>query len=152
LNILVPQTGQVPLVAGLPFFILMEVGFFISLLARHFIQYACILFLLSFSFLRSRLAQNRSRVKMADGRITIFENRLYICRFRDTSDSRLITPNVALCTIQLLNKLFLYAVDIAVRNGLSSPQPYRTVQENYPRGLATVEHLLRSLSVEEVSA
>jgi hypothetical protein len=59
----VPQAGHVPLVAGLPFFILMEVGFFISFLARHFIQYACIPFLLSF-ILAMKLAQNCVRVKM----------------------------------------------------------------------------------------
>jgi hypothetical protein len=35
---LVPQTEQVPFVAGLPFFILMAVGFFISFLLRHFMQ------------------------------------------------------------------------------------------------------------------
>jgi hypothetical protein len=105
-----------------------------------------------FLFVLAKQASTKS-LSCQDGRSTIFENRLYICRFRDTSDSRLTTPDVALCTIQLLNKLFLYdAVDIAVRNGLSSPQPYRTVQENYPRGLATVDHLLGSLSVEEVLA
>jgi len=38
LNILVPHAGHVPWVAGLPFFIMIDFGFFISLLA----QYACI--------------------------------------------------------------------------------------------------------------
>ena len=36
--ILVPQTGQVPLVAGLPFFIVTALGFRISLWVRHFRQ------------------------------------------------------------------------------------------------------------------
>jgi len=42
LNILVAQTGQLPWVAGLPFFMVMALASFISLLALHFIQYACI--------------------------------------------------------------------------------------------------------------
>jgi len=42
LNILVPQSGQVPSVAGLPFFMVTGVGFFISFLALHFMQYASI--------------------------------------------------------------------------------------------------------------
>jgi len=41
-NILVLHFGQVPCVAGLPFFILIAFGLLISLLVRHFIQYACI--------------------------------------------------------------------------------------------------------------
>jgi hypothetical protein len=41
-NILVPHTGQTPCVAGLPFFMVMPLAFFISLLARHLTQYACI--------------------------------------------------------------------------------------------------------------
>ncbi len=41
-NILVPHTGQMPWVAGLPFFMVMLLALFISLLARHFTQYACI--------------------------------------------------------------------------------------------------------------
>jgi len=43
LNILVPQVAQVPVVAGLPFFIVMAVGFFISFFALHLTQYASIL-------------------------------------------------------------------------------------------------------------
>jgi hypothetical protein len=39
---LVPQTGQIPCVAGLPFFILTFLGLFISRFLRHFTQYACI--------------------------------------------------------------------------------------------------------------
>jgi hypothetical protein len=46
-NTLVPQTGQTPVVAGLPFFIVIDFGFLISLFARHFTQYASILKLLS---------------------------------------------------------------------------------------------------------
>jgi hypothetical protein len=42
LNTLVPHTGQTPWVAGLPFFMVMLLGSLISLLARHFMQYACI--------------------------------------------------------------------------------------------------------------
>jgi hypothetical protein len=42
-NTLVPQTGHSPCVAGLPFFKVMDFGFLISLFARHFMQYACIL-------------------------------------------------------------------------------------------------------------
>ena len=47
LNILVPQVGHTPFVAGLPFFMVIPFGSFISLLARHFTQYACIFCLLS---------------------------------------------------------------------------------------------------------
>jgi len=42
LNIFVPQVPQVPVVAGLPFFIVIAVGFFISFFALHFTQYASI--------------------------------------------------------------------------------------------------------------
>ena len=42
LNILVLQVGQTPCVAVLPFFMVMALASFISLLARHFTQYACI--------------------------------------------------------------------------------------------------------------
>jgi hypothetical protein len=42
LNILVPQVGQVPVVAGFLFFIVIALVFFISLLALHFTQYPCI--------------------------------------------------------------------------------------------------------------
>jgi hypothetical protein len=38
LNILVPQTGQTPWVAGLPFFMVTLLAVFISCLARHFTQ------------------------------------------------------------------------------------------------------------------
>ena len=38
LNILVPQVGQIPCVAGLPFFMVISLGSFISLLALHFTQ------------------------------------------------------------------------------------------------------------------
>jgi hypothetical protein len=41
LKIFVPQTGQTPWVDGLPFFILTTLAFFISFLARHLTQYAC---------------------------------------------------------------------------------------------------------------
>ncbi len=44
-NILVPQTGQTPWVAGLPFFRVTGLASFISLLARHFTHYACIVVL-----------------------------------------------------------------------------------------------------------
>ena len=37
-DILVPQLGQVPRVAGRPFFSVIFSGFFISLLVRHFMQ------------------------------------------------------------------------------------------------------------------
>jgi hypothetical protein len=40
-NILVPQAGHTPCVAGLPFFILTALGLFISRFLRHFTQYAC---------------------------------------------------------------------------------------------------------------
>src|SRR5487761_2450756 len=39
-NIFVPQTGQVPWAAGLPFFIVICCAFFISRFALHFTQYA----------------------------------------------------------------------------------------------------------------
>ncbi len=38
LNMRVPQVGQTPSVAGLPFFIVMGVGFFISRFSRHLRQ------------------------------------------------------------------------------------------------------------------
>lgn len=38
LNILVPQVGQTPCVAGRPFFMVTWVGFFISRVALHFMQ------------------------------------------------------------------------------------------------------------------
>jgi hypothetical protein len=41
LNILVLQVGQTPWVAGLPFFIVMALGLFISFFERHLTQYAC---------------------------------------------------------------------------------------------------------------
>jgi hypothetical protein len=43
-NMLVPQVGQTPLVAGLPFFMVIALAFFISFLERHFTQYASIFF------------------------------------------------------------------------------------------------------------
>jgi hypothetical protein len=46
LNILVPQSKHVPVVAGLPFFIVTGSGLFIGFLALHFTQYASILFFL----------------------------------------------------------------------------------------------------------
>ena len=42
LNILVLHTGQLPSVAGLPFFIVIGLGAFISRFVRHFKQYASI--------------------------------------------------------------------------------------------------------------
>ena len=39
-----PHVGQTPCVAGLPFFMVIALASFISFLARHFIQYACIRF------------------------------------------------------------------------------------------------------------
>jgi hypothetical protein len=48
LNILVPQVGHTPWVAGRPFFIVISLGSFISLFALHFTQYASIVFLLKF--------------------------------------------------------------------------------------------------------
>ena len=50
LNILVPHTGHTPWVAGFPFFMVMALVSFISLLVRHFIQYACIRLYLPFSY------------------------------------------------------------------------------------------------------
>ena len=41
-NILVPQVGHTPWVAGLPFFMVIALASFISLFIRHFTQYACI--------------------------------------------------------------------------------------------------------------
>jgi hypothetical protein len=38
LNTLVPHFGHTPCVAGLPFFIVIALGFLISTLPRHFIQ------------------------------------------------------------------------------------------------------------------
>jgi hypothetical protein len=42
LNIFVPQVAHVPVVAGLPFFIVIAVGFFISCFDLHLTQYASI--------------------------------------------------------------------------------------------------------------
>ena len=42
LNIFVPQVSQVPVVAGLPFFMVIAVASFISFFALHFTQYASI--------------------------------------------------------------------------------------------------------------
>jgi len=42
LNIFVPHVEQVPVVAGLPFFIVIAVGVSISFLALHLTQYASI--------------------------------------------------------------------------------------------------------------
>ncbi len=42
LNILVPQVGHIPCVAGLPFFMVIDLASFISFLALHLRQYACI--------------------------------------------------------------------------------------------------------------
>ena len=42
-NIFVPQLGQTPWVAGLPFFMVIALASFISFFARHFTQYACII-------------------------------------------------------------------------------------------------------------
>ena len=44
-NMLVPQVGHTPFVAGLPFFIVTALALFISFLDLHFIQYASIFFL-----------------------------------------------------------------------------------------------------------
>ncbi len=41
-NTLVPQDGHSPCVAGRPFFIVIDLAFFISTFFRHFTQYACI--------------------------------------------------------------------------------------------------------------
>ena len=41
-NMLVPHDGHTPLVAGLPFFMVTALVFFISFLERHFTQYASI--------------------------------------------------------------------------------------------------------------
>jgi len=38
----VPRVGQMPWVAGLPFFMVMLLVSFVSLLTRHFIHYVCI--------------------------------------------------------------------------------------------------------------
>ena len=43
LNIFVEQVGQVPFVAGLPFFMVIDFGFFISLLVLHFTQYPVVI-------------------------------------------------------------------------------------------------------------
>ena len=52
-NILVPQTGQMPRVAGRPFFIVICSASLISWEARHFTQYPCI----CFPYLRMRMFQ-----------------------------------------------------------------------------------------------
>jgi hypothetical protein len=47
---LVPQVGQTPLLAGLPFFMVIDLALFISFLERHFTQYASIFFSPNFRF------------------------------------------------------------------------------------------------------
>lgn len=42
-NMLVPHVGHVPLTAGLPFFSLVSLGFFISRFVLHFTQYASVI-------------------------------------------------------------------------------------------------------------
>jgi len=42
-NMLVPHVGQVPLTAGLPFFSLVSLGFFISRFVLHLTQYASVI-------------------------------------------------------------------------------------------------------------
>ena len=49
-NTLVPQLGQLPRVAGLPFFRVILTGFLISLLVLHLKQYACAIWATSFGF------------------------------------------------------------------------------------------------------
>jgi hypothetical protein len=44
-NMAVPHVGHTPLVAGLPFFIVVALALFISFLERHLTQYASIFFL-----------------------------------------------------------------------------------------------------------
>jgi len=43
LYIFVLQVGQVPFIAGLPFFMVTDFGFFISLLVLHFTQYPVVM-------------------------------------------------------------------------------------------------------------
>ena len=43
INIFVLQVGHVPLVAGLPFFMVMDFGSFISLLVLHLTQYPVVI-------------------------------------------------------------------------------------------------------------
>jgi len=42
-NILVPHSGQVPFIAGLPFFNVVSCGSLISLFVLHFTQYAVVI-------------------------------------------------------------------------------------------------------------
>jgi hypothetical protein len=49
-NTPVPHTAQIPLVAGLPFFKVTAVGFFISTFLRHLTQYASTLFAIIITF------------------------------------------------------------------------------------------------------
>jgi len=51
LNILVPHEGQVPWVAGFPFFIVIALGALISFFALHLTQYPCTQFALLFVYL-----------------------------------------------------------------------------------------------------
>ena len=60
----VPQTGQLPFVADLPFFIVTWAGFCMSRLVRHLRQYACIGRLIP--FLLVRLIAAESSVCSAD--------------------------------------------------------------------------------------
>ena len=55
LNTLVPQVGHMPWVAGLPFFMTMDLGFLISTLVLHFMQYASMPVLLSLWSVRSKV-------------------------------------------------------------------------------------------------
>jgi hypothetical protein len=107
-----------------------------------------------FLFVLAKQASTKS-LSCQDGRNTFLKN---VCTAGASEGYKLPgQPRQSVIKRRDSNVLRLYfqeqaAVDIAVRNGLSSPHLYRTAQENHPHGLATVEHLLGSLSVEEVSA
>jgi hypothetical protein len=76
-----------------------------------------------FLFVLAKQASTKS-LSCQDGKNTIFENCLYVCRFSGTSDSSLTAPNVDRTSgYQHVKK-----VDIAVENGLSSPHLYLTVK------------------------
>lgn len=51
-QIVVPQSGHLPLVIGLPFLVVLSTGSFISFLARHLTQYASIAIRSTFLVLR----------------------------------------------------------------------------------------------------
>jgi hypothetical protein len=70
LYIPVPQTGHLPFVAGLPFFMVTDSTFSASLLVRHFTQYICIVVKAHPLSLKQILDYSSSADKLTVGKIS----------------------------------------------------------------------------------